>query len=380
MRRAKVEEAEERPGEPRRERPGSFAGRNRSVQWAALVVASAAFVVVLELVGLPAAVLLGTMAAAALLAVSDATIRLPERFFQVAQATVGCLIAQSFTPGFLAALARDWMVFLAGVFSVIGASGVVAYLLARWRVLPGTTAIWGSSPGAATAMTVIAEAYGADIRLVAFMQYLRVVCVAAVASIVAAIWGTTEGTPVAAHEWFPALSPGPFAVTVGLIALGAFVAPRFRVPAGSLLLVLVLGVILQVTGTAELELPPWLLASSYVFIGWTIGLRFTREILASAARALPRVLVAILLLIGSCGALGLGLAAWLGIDPMTAYLATTPGGADSVAIIAASSDVDLPFVMAMQTARFLGVLLLGPGLARFIARLVPPRPRVSGNR
>ena len=41
-------------------------------------------------------------------------------------------------------------------------------------MLPGTTAVWGSSPGAATAMVLMAEAFGADARLVAFMQYLRV--------------------------------------------------------------------------------------------------------------------------------------------------------------------------------------------------------------
>ena len=47
--------------------------------------------------------------------------------------------------------------------------------------------------------------------------------------------------------------------------------------------------------------------------------------------------------------------------------------ADSVAIIAASSKVDLPFVMAMQTARFLAVLAIGPSLARAIARRIEPR-------
>jgi uncharacterized membrane protein AbrB (regulator of aidB expression) len=44
-------------------------------------------------------------------------------------------------------------------------------------------------PGAATVMMVMVEAYGADFRLVAFMQYLRVVLVAAVASVVALLRG-----------------------------------------------------------------------------------------------------------------------------------------------------------------------------------------------
>ena len=46
-----------------------------------------------------------------------------------------------------------------------------------------------------------------------------------------------------------------------------------------------------------------------------------------------------------------------------------PGGLDSVAIIAAASEsVDLSFVMAMQGARLLIVLLIGPWLARLVAR------------
>ena len=61
----------------------------------------------------------------------------------------------------------------------------------------------------------------------------------------------------------------------------------------------------------------------------------------------------------------------LGIDPLTAYLATSPGGMDSVAIIAAASDsVDLSFVMALQAARFLFVLIFGPSIARLVARTV----------
>jgi uncharacterized membrane protein AbrB (regulator of aidB expression) len=34
----------------------------------------------------------------------------------------------------------------------------------------------------------------------------------------------------------------------------------------------------------------------------------------------------------------------------------------------ARCSVDLPFVMAMQTARFLLVILIGPSLARMVAR------------
>ena len=98
-----------------------------------------------------------------------------------------------------------------------------------------------------------------------------------------------------------------------------------------------------------------------------------RSIVIYAARVFSRIIASIALLIASCGVLAYALHSVAGIDPLTAYLATSPGGADSVAIIAASSKVDVPFVMAMQTARFMLVLLVGPRLARTTARWIERR-------
>jgi uncharacterized membrane protein AbrB (regulator of aidB expression) len=48
---------------------------------------------------------------------------------------------------------------------------------------------------------------------------------------------------------------------------------------------------------------------------------------------------------------------------LTAYLATSPADLDSGAIIAASSHVDLSFIMALRTIRIVMVLFLGPPIA-----------------
>jgi hypothetical protein len=111
------------------------------------------------------------------------------------------------------------------------------------------------------------------------------------------------------------------------------------------------------------------MAGCYALVGWSIGLRFSREIVIYAARVFPKIAASTLTLIALCGGLAVLLHLFVGTDPLTAYLATSPGGADSVAIIAASSShVDVPFVMAMQMARFILVLLAGPALARAVAR------------
>ena len=79
---------------------------------------------------------------------------------------------------------------------------------------------------------------------------------------------------------------------------------------------------------------------------------------------MPQIIGSILALMAFCGGLARLISYELGIDPLTAYLANSPGGMDSIAIIAAASDsVDLSFVMALQSARLLFVLAFGPSLA-----------------
>ena len=339
-------------------------------KWALLLALSSAFVVFLELFALPASLLIGPMVAAILLAltVGKGKLRVPFWPLQFGQVLVGLLMARTITPDILGTMAKDAPLFLLFIFSVIAIAAGLGWLLTRWQVLPGTTAVWGSSPGGASAMVIMSEAYGADARLVAFMQYLRVVFVAVGASVVSRLWVAADGAEPPPLILFPEVDWPAFAATTAFAALCAYGIHRLRIQGGNIIVPLFLGALLQGFGLLKIELPMWLLAIAYALVGWSIGLRFTRSILRHAARALPRVSASILLLMALCGLMAMALHKFAGIDPLTAYLATSPGGADSVAIIAASSDVDVPFVMAMQTGRFLVVLMIGPTLARFIAR------------
>jgi membrane AbrB-like protein len=351
---------------------GSYAsGRH----WAILVVLSGLFGLGLEAVRLPAALLLGPMIAAILLAVAGCDLRVPPQPVLIAQSVIGCMIARNIPLTIISEILGDGPVFVAVVIAVIAASSTLGWLLTRWRVLPGTTAVWGSSPGAATAMMLMAAAYGADIRLVAFMLYLRVLLVALVATIVARLWTAGATGPPSNVTWFPPIAWPQFAETLMLIGFGALSARLRRIPAGPLLLPLGLGIALRDAGLLTIELPPWLLVASYAIIGWNTGLGFNRAILRHAARALPGVVVSILVLMAVCGGLAMLLVVVVGVDPLTAYLATSPGGADTAAIIAMASNVNVGFVMAMQTTRFVLVMLISPSLARFIANRSGPAKR-----
>jgi membrane AbrB-like protein len=338
------------------------------LQWGVLLAASVALIVPLELLRIPAALLLGAMAAGVLVALFDGKLTVPSWPYVLAQGLIGCLVARSIGPVILVTMYRQWPLFLAGVCSVLIISSSLGALLARWKVLPGTTAVWGSAPGAATVMVLMSEGFGGDPRLVAYMQFLRVMMVALVASIVARLWVAPGGGARAAIDWFPAVAAGPLWQTLALAVIGAIAGAKSKIPAGPLLVPLFAGIALSCTHMITITLPPWLMAGCYALIGWSIGLRFTREIVLYAARVFPTIAASTFTLIALCGGLAWLLHVIVGTDPLTAYLATSPGGADSVAIIAASSHVDLPFVMAMQMARFILVMLVGPRLAKTVAR------------
>ena len=344
-------------------------------RWFLLLALSLLFSGLFALGRLPAALLMGPMAAAILLSLRGLTLRVPPLLHLVSQAVIGTMIARILTPSILGTFRSDWPVLLGVVVSTVSAASGLGWLMGRLRILPGTTAIWGLSPGAASVMMVMAEAYGADARLVAFMQYLRVVVVVMLASVVVRVFVPGSVLPGSPLPWFAPLSWTSFGETLLLIVLGGILGKLSRIPAGAMLVPLCLGFLLQAVGGLSITLPPSLLAASYTILGWGIGLGFTRPILVHALRALPRTLLAILALVLFSGVLALLLVGLLGMDPLTAYLATSPGGMDSVGIISASSPrVDISFVMALQTIRFLVVLLAGPLLSRFLADRMGPAP------
>jgi uncharacterized protein len=196
--------------------PLTLSGRRPALQWAALLAASLLLVSAFELMRLPAALLLGAIAAAILVSWLEGRLRIPPWAFVVAQGFVGCLVARTVTPDIVLTIFHKWPMFLTLIGAVIFFGAGLGFALAHWRVLPGTTAVWGSSPGAATAVVLMADAFGGDMRLVAVMQYLRVVCVGLVASVVARAWSASGGAASVAIDWFPPLAPGPLFATVAL--------------------------------------------------------------------------------------------------------------------------------------------------------------------
>ncbi|KQQ56191.1 hypothetical protein ASF84_12955 [Pseudomonas sp. Leaf127] len=339
-------------------------------QWLALIITAGLVGQLFVLLAIPAALFLGPMLVAIGFGVSGASIRMPRPVFQLGQGAVGVLIAHAMSLSVLMQALQSWHIMLMATALTVVLSAVVSLVLVRYAGIPSHTAAWGTSPGAASAMVAMSEDYGADSRVVATMQYVRVVCVVMLGALVshwlaAPVDSAALASPASTAAHGLDLTDLLLSLAVILTALW----PGSRLPAGALLVPLLAGTALQLSGLMSISLPDGVMMLGYGAIGCYIGLRFDRATITYVWRRLPMMIFASLLLIVLC-ALSAWVIAWLmDKDYLSVYLATSPGGLDAMAIIAIDTHADVGFVLAMQTLRLFGVILTGSFLARQVIRL-----------
>ena len=321
------------------------------------------------------------MLAGIIFAVSGSSIRLARGFTIGAQAILGCLIAQAINADLIAVISAHWQLLVGFSLATMLVAAGLGWMLTRAAWLPGTVAIWGLSPGAASAMVLLADDFGADRRMVALMQYSRIALVALAAILVAKLIGHSSLAPTHAASsdvvsrllTFPA--PSSLIATLILAAVAVAISVFFRKAALALFIPAFAGAALQGMGLVSISAPPLLAMLAFGTVGIYVGLSFNREILMHSLSALPKMLVAVVAMIALCGLLSVAFCMLLpGTDALTAYLALSPGGIDAAVIIAANTNVSLPLILATQFVRLLLVIAGAPTLAKWLARRTYARP------
>lgn len=346
-----------------------------AVRWLLLIALTLLGALAGEAVGLPSAALFAGMVAgiAVALAWPRGDTGLPPRLRRLSEAVIGVVLGTFVTVATLEEIGADLLPILAVTLATLGLSVLGGLSLSRWTGLDRATAAFGTIAGGASGIILMARDLGADERMVAVLQYLRVVVVVMLTPVVAAVafGGAGTGPDEQADGGLQGL-----AFTAVCVAGGLALVPRLRVPAPTLLLPLAIAALLTVAGAPGLAPVPDLLQQvAFGAIGLEVGLRFTPESLRQAGRLLLPALVLIAALLVASFGLALVLAALTGVSTLSAYLATTPGGLYAVLAIAVGSDADATFVLAVQVLRLLVMLLAAPLLARrFSASARAPRP------
>lgn len=345
----------------------------------AIAVASVPAGLLAEAVGLPAAWMIAPMVVALLVSLFRPVHGIiPPIAHVAAQAVIGVALSASFQPASLVALADEWLIVLATAGLVLVLSAVTGVLLARVSGLDAATASLGLIPGGASGMVAMSESVKADARVVAFMQYARLILVSLSASLLtrfvltpAHVRTTTAPTP---SEFAAAGSPlfsvwwTAYALSAIVAVAGAWAGVRIRLPAGALVGPVILGILLAAFAIPHGAWPPGVLQAAYALIGLWVGIHFDLEAMRRIGRLAPVLLGFTLLLMAGCALLGWGLALATGIDPLSAYLATTPGGIDVVTITAIDLGADTSLILPVQMMRLLVMVIAGPALVRTVVR------------
>jgi membrane AbrB-like protein len=347
--------------------------RSTIIKWLAVAAATAVVALGFDAIGLPSPTLFAALVAGlvyALVVAARAPLTMPGPAMTAAQAVVGVSLGVSVDADTLRAVGQDWAPVLLVTAGTLGLSLGSGLLMARFTGLDRPTACLGLIAGGASGIVAMADELGADGRLVAFMQYLRVLVVVITAPLLAhlVVHGTGHGGSAPGSTG--AELAGDLAFTLVCAAGGVLLGRLLRFTASALLVPLVLAAAGSISGLAGGAHVPDLLAQlAFAVIGLQVGLRFTVASLREVGRLLIPTLASIIFLIASCGALAVILLPLTdGVTFGDAYLATTPGGLYAILAAAASLGGNTTFVVAVQALRVFAMVLAAPPLVRLLVR------------
>ena len=367
----------QRPRAARRSRePGRRAARRQLItRWIALIAVGTSASAVFAVLNVPSPSLFGGLVTGVIFALTTTwrTV-VPNAVNAGAQAVIGVVLGTLLELDTLRSLGGYWLPVVGVIVGTLLLSVVAGLLMGRWTSVSPITGSLSLSAGGAAGVTSMSRDLGADERMVAVIQYLRVVLIVGTLPLVTTfVFAPDAGrgaVPVLAgsHGWAVDL-----AFTVVCASIGSLIAVRLKVPAGTLLGPLVLTAAVTLAGwSLDAHVPAWLAQIAYGAIGLRIGLGFTRASLKLLRRVLPVALTLTVVIILGCAGMGLLLASAAGQSPLAGYLATSPGGLFAVLAIAAETDTSATFVLAVQVLRIFVMLLIAPALAVSLARLRKP--------
>jgi len=228
------------------------------------------------------------------------------------------------------------------------------------------TAWFASAIGGASEMAVLAERQGARVDRVAAAHSLRLLVVVVVLPFGFQLAGVQGLDPAAGAVQ----AVDPLGLLWLLVASGAGIAllAWWGVPNPWVLGALGVTLLLTASGVQWSALPAWASNAGQLFLGVTLGTRFTPAFVRAAPRWLAAVAAGTLGMIAASALFAWGLATLAGLHPATVLLGTSPGGIAEMCITAKVLQLGVPVVTAFHVTRYAAVLVLTAPLYRWLER------------
>ncbi len=290
----------------------------------------------------------------------------------IGQWTIGCALGLYFTPQVVALVAGLWWAIALNIIWALGLGLGFGAWLHRVHYGPGRFHVRGLSRittyfaapiGAASEMTIMAERHGAQTDLVASAHSLRVLLVTLIIPFGfqwAGLHGLDATLPGARVVEWPGL-----ALLALLTGVGCWVMVKLERTNPWFIGALLVSVLLTASGLTLSAIPQALSNAAQLFIGISLGVRFTRGFVHMAPRWLGSVALATVVMIVLCAAFAWALAQFTHLHWATLLLGTSPGGIAEMSITAKVLQLGVPVVTAFHVTRLAAVLLLAEPMYRW---------------
>lgn len=283
---------------------------------------------------------------------------------------IGTALGLYFTPQVTALVVSLWWAIVLAIAWALG----LGWLFGRWldrrhaadiggsREQQRATTYFAGAIGGASEMTLLAERAGGRTELVAAAHSLRLLLVTLTvpfALTLSGMHGLDPTVPGARVVQWPGLG-----LLLAASGFGSWLMTRTRRANPWFMGALLVAMGFTMFGIELSALPQWMTNTAQLFIGVSLGVRFSAEFVRTAPRWLASVAGCTLAMIGVCAG-----AAWLfaracGLHWATMILGTSPGGIAEMAITAKVLQLGVPVVTAFQVCRLVAVLVLVEPLFR----------------
>jgi len=303
--------------------------------------------------------MIGPLFATAAARMSNVPLYCPKPVRASGQWAIGTALGLYFTP-FVVKVVLSYIGFIAaGVSFALLLGACCGWLLHRLSDIDKTTAFFAMAVGGASEMATQGERHGAAVDRVAAAHSVRIMLVVAIIPFAFKFWGVHGLDPFEPGARF--VDYGGLLLLAALTCAGAFAVARLDWPNAWVIGPLFVAIALTASGINLSALPEWLVHWGQLFIGVSLGTRFTPEFLHTAPRYLLSVALCSLVALAVAAGFGMGLSYVSGMHPATAILATSPGGIAEMSLTAKTLELGVPIVTAFHVTRLaVLVLTIGP--------------------
>jgi membrane AbrB-like protein len=305
--------------------------------------------------------MLGPMSGVTIASVLVAPFNAPSLLRKILLPILGVMLGSGFKPDVLGHIG-DWMTTIAILpFYVAAAFSASFFVYRKLGRFDPVTAYFSAAPGGLTDMMIIgAEAGGVERRIALAHASRILIVVSTVTAFYALVLGISATGNARPYTPFSAVPAPDLGLLLGCALVGAWAAPRLKLPAPQIIGPMILSGLVHITGLTEAPPPTLAVNAAQLVIGTVVGCRFVgvpaREVLRDLGLASVASFAMLVVAFASAWTVTLV----TGIGHRQTVLTFSPGGLPEMSLLSLAMQADVAYVATIHILRITLVIAVAP--------------------